>query len=229
MADTPFDHYSHGMKYKRRSEDQKLLAAARPAAAGLIQNKTDFKPAAEAHLLAKTDRETQAQQPNGTMKDTTNKLGSQEASLKHLGLENLGHVHWNLSTPALYEEAIRRYEGAMSHLGPFVIRTGQYTGRLPKDKFLVREPSSENKISWGKINRPLDAEKFEALKYRLCAYLQGKDIYIENCFAGADEHYRLTITSLRASIAPSHSAVAASSARRLPPNRSISHEASKPA
>jgi phosphoenolpyruvate carboxykinase (ATP) len=127
------------------------------------------------------------------MKDTTNKLGSQEASLKNLGLENLGHVHSDLSTPALYEEAIRRYEGAMSHLGPFVIRTGQYTGRLPKDKFLVREPSSENKISWGKINRPLDAEKFEALKYRLCAYLQGKDIYIENCFAGADEHHRLPI------------------------------------
>ena len=89
---------------------------------------------------------------------------SQEESLKHLGLENLGRIYWDLPTSALYEEAIRRYEASLSHLGPLVVRTGQYTGRLPKDKFLVREPSSENKICWGKINRPLDPEKFDALK-----------------------------------------------------------------
>ncbi len=118
---------------------------------------------------------------------------SQEESLKHLGLENLGRVYWDLPTSALYEESIRRYEASLSHLGPLVVRTGQYTGRLPKDKFLVREPSSESKICWGKINRPLDPEKFDALKSRLCAYLQGKDIFIENCYAGADEHYRLPI------------------------------------
>ena len=116
-----------------------------------------------------------------------------EGGLKHLGLDNLGRVYWNLSTPALYEEAIRRYEGSLSHLGPIVIRTGQYTGRLPKDKFLVREPSSEKKIWWGKINRPMPPEKFDALEHRLCAYLQGKDIFIENCYAGADENYRVPI------------------------------------
>ena len=114
-------------------------------------------------------------------------------SLKRLGLDNLGHDYWDLPTPALYEEAIRRYEGMLSHLGPLVIRTGQYTGRLPKDKFLIREPSSESKIWWGKVNRPLEAAKFDALKHRLCAYLQGKDIFIENCYAGADERYRLPI------------------------------------
>jgi len=116
-----------------------------------------------------------------------------EQNLKHLGLDNPGRVFWNLSTPALYEEAIRRYEGSLSHLGPIVIRTGQYTGRLPKDKFLVREWSSENKIWWGKINRPMSPEKFDALKYRLCAYLQGKDIFVEDCYAGADEKYRVPI------------------------------------
>ena len=63
-------------------------------------------------------------------------------SLKHLGLENLGNIYWDLPAPALYEEAIRRYEGTLSHLGPLVVRTGQFTGRLPMDKFLVREPSS---------------------------------------------------------------------------------------
>jgi len=127
------------------------------------------------------------------MKEIAIKSASPEESLKHLGLDNLGHVYWDLPTPALYEESIRRYEAALSHLGPLVMRTGQYTGRLPKDKFLVREPSSENKIWWGKINRPLDAEKLDALKYRLCAYLQGKDIFIENCYAGADENYRVPI------------------------------------
>ena len=116
-----------------------------------------------------------------------------EDSLKQLGLRNLGRDHWNLSTPALYEEAIRRYEGMLSHLGPLVVRTGQYTGRLPKDKFIVREPSSESKVWWGKVNRPLEPEKFEAIHQRLCAYLQGKDIFIEDCYAGADERYRLPI------------------------------------
>jgi phosphoenolpyruvate carboxykinase (ATP) len=113
--------------------------------------------------------------------------------LKYLGLENLGRVYWNLPTPALYEEAIRRYEGMLSHLGPLVVRTGQHTGRLPKDKFLVREPSSEGKIWWGKVNRPMEEANFETLKRRLCAYLQGKDVFIENCYAGADERYRIPI------------------------------------
>ena len=121
--------------------------------------------------------------------ETTNK----DDSLKQLGLGNLGHVHWDLPAPALYEESIRRYEGTLSHLGPLVVRTGQYTGRLPKDKFFVREPSSESKISWGKVNRPIEQQKFESIKERLCAYLQGKDLFIQNCYAGADERYRVPI------------------------------------
>jgi phosphoenolpyruvate carboxykinase (ATP) len=71
-----------------------------------------------------------------------------------LGL-NIGSVYWHTFTPALYEEAIRRYEGMVSHLGPLVIRTGQYTGRLPKDKILVPEPSSEQKIWQRLYNRDI--------------------------------------------------------------------------
>ena len=118
---------------------------------------------------------------------------NRNSSLEALGLANLGNVHWNLPSPALYEEAIRRYEGTLSHLGPLVVRTGHYTGRLPKDKFFVREPSSEKKIWWGKINRAIEPAKFEALKSRLCAYLQGKDIFIHSCYAGADERYRVPV------------------------------------
>jgi len=141
-------------------------------------------------------------QPMRKINDTTT-LDGREKSLKELGLDNLGNVYWDLPTPVLYEEAIRRYEGSLSHLGPLVIRTTPYTGRLPKDKFLVLEASSQNKIWWGKINRPLDAGKFDALKNRLCAYLQGKDVFIENCYAGADADYRvpIRIISERASAA----------------------------
>src|SRR6185312_14311645 len=139
------------------------------------------------------------------MREDTIELSAanREKSLKDLGLDNLGRAHWDLPTPALYEEAIRRYEGKLSHLGPLVISTGQYTGRLPKDKFLVKEKSSESKIWWGKVNRPLAEEKFDALKHRLCAYLQGKDVFIENCYAGADAGYRvpIRIISERASAA----------------------------
>jgi phosphoenolpyruvate carboxykinase (ATP) len=127
---------------------------------------------------------------------STERLVDWVRSLESLGLHNLGRIHWDLPTPALYEEAIRRYEGVLSHLGPLVVRTGEYTGRLPKDKFLVREPSSESKIWWGKVNRPIDPARFETLKNRLCAYLQGKDLFIVNCYAGADERYRVPVRVL---------------------------------
>jgi phosphoenolpyruvate carboxykinase (ATP) len=116
-----------------------------------------------------------------------------EIGLARLGITNTGRIFRNLCTPALYEEAIRRYEGMLSHLGPLVVRTGQHTGRLPNDKFLVREPSSEGKIWWGKINRPIEGSRFDALHCRLCAYLQGKDLFIQDCYAGADETFRVPI------------------------------------
>ena len=117
----------------------------------------------------------------------------EQKNTMHYGLENLGNLHWNLPTPILYEEAIRRHEGMLAHLGPLVVKTGHYTGRLPKDKFFVKEPSSEAKIWWGKVNRPFEPAKFDALKQRVSAYLQGKDLFIEDCYAGADTNYRLPI------------------------------------
>ena len=123
----------------------------------------------------------------------TDLLIDKSPSLVALGLENLGSVHWDLSTAALYEEAVRRYEASISHLGPLVARTGHYTGRLPKDKFLVKEPSSDAKIWWGDVNRPITIEHFDAIQHRLCAYLQGKDIFVQNCYVGVPEKYRVPI------------------------------------
>src|SRR6188474_1503896 len=70
---------------------------------------------------------------------------------------------WNLASAALYEEAIRRGEGLMADQGPLVCRTGEHTGRSPKDKLLVREPGSEKEIAWGAVNRAMDPANFDKL------------------------------------------------------------------
>ncbi len=113
--------------------------------------------------------------------------------LEQHGIKNVGSVYWNPSTPVLYEEVVRRREGFIAHLGPMVVRTGQHTGRSPNDKFIVREPSSEDKIWWGKVNRAFEPKRFDALHLRLLAYLQGKDIFVQDCYAGADPKYQVPI------------------------------------
>ncbi len=113
------------------------------------------------------------------------------------GLEREGirtdRVKWNLSAAALYEEAVRGQEGAIAAGGPLVCRTGHHTGRSPNDKFLVREPSSEAHIAWGKVNRPMDVAHFDALHRDLVASLAGRELYVQDCYAGADPAYRLPI------------------------------------
>jgi len=113
--------------------------------------------------------------------------------LEYLGLTNLGNVYWNLSTPALYEHAVHRYEAQISHLGPLVVRMGQHTGRAAKDKYVVDEPVSSGDIWWGKINVKYPRDRFDTLQRRMCAYLRGKDAYVQDCYAGADRRYRLPV------------------------------------
>ena len=110
--------------------------------------------------------------------------------LENHGLRNLGTVHWNLSTGTLYEEAVRRREGIIVHLGPLTVRTGYHTGRSPKDRFIVKEPTSDKRIWWSEGNVPFSPEKFDALFLRLRAYCQGRDLFVQDCYAGADPRYR---------------------------------------
>lgn len=109
------------------------------------------------------------------------------------GLTNLKNAYWNLSTPALYEEAIKRDEGVIGHLGPLVVRTGQFTGRSANDKFIVDEASSRDTIRWGDVNRPIALERFEELHRRVVSYLQGKDVFVQDCWCGADADYRMPV------------------------------------
>jgi phosphoenolpyruvate carboxykinase (ATP) len=113
--------------------------------------------------------------------------------LEHHGFENLEHQYWNLTTPALYEQAIRHREGVLAHMGAMVVRTGDHTGRSPNDKFIVREASSENDIWWGAINKECSEKNFDDLHQRMMAYFQNRDVFVQDCFAGADPHYRLPV------------------------------------
>jgi phosphoenolpyruvate carboxykinase (ATP) len=104
-----------------------------------------------------------------------------------------GRVWWNLSVPALYEAAVRRQEGLIAADGPLACRTGAHTGRSPNDKFVTREPSSEKNVDWGKVNRPMDPAQFDALHRDLVASLSGKELFVLDCYAGADPTYRLPV------------------------------------
>jgi len=113
--------------------------------------------------------------------------------LEHHGLRNLWAAWWNLPTPALYDTAVRNREGVMVHLGPLAVRTGQHTGRSPNDRFIAREPSSEDKIWWGDINRPVTCEQFARLKEDMLTYLEGRQVFIQDGYAGADPEFRLPV------------------------------------
>ena len=113
--------------------------------------------------------------------------------LEALGIVRSGRVHWNLSPAALYEEAVRRSEAMLAADGPLVARTGQHTGRSPNDKFVVREPSSEKHVHWGAVNKGIDADKFDQLHRDMMTYLQDKELYVLDAWAGTDPSYRLPI------------------------------------
>ncbi|MGD0004469.1 MAG: phosphoenolpyruvate carboxykinase (ATP) [Anaerolineaceae bacterium] len=99
-------------------------------------------------------------------------------------------THWNLTPPLLYEEIVKRGEAMISEKGSIVIYTGKSTGRSPHDKFYVHESPSQEHIWWGKDNKPLDPVKFESLKARITEYFSRQELYIQDCYGGADPLYR---------------------------------------
>ena len=101
-----------------------------------------------------------------------------------------GRVFRNLPVASLVEEALKRGEGRLSDTGALVVETGKYTGRSPDDKFIVDVPSIHDEIAWGKINVPISKEKYVQIKGKVLAYLQNKDIFVFDGFAGADPKYR---------------------------------------
>jgi phosphoenolpyruvate carboxykinase (ATP) len=113
--------------------------------------------------------------------------------LENIGLINVRKVYWNLPTEALYEEIIFRSEAKVAHLGPIIVDTGKHTARAANDKFIVSEPTTKDKIWWGQYNRPFSAEKFDELYGRLQGFIQGRDLFVQDCYGGADPNYRLPV------------------------------------
>jgi phosphoenolpyruvate carboxykinase (ATP) len=111
-------------------------------------------------------------------------------ALLDLGLKNYQQVYHNLSVPTLVEHALLRGEGTLSDTGALVINTGKYTGRSPKDRFIVDEPSSRDEIDWNQFNVPISEAAFERLYQKVLAYAQGRDLYIFDGFVGADPNHR---------------------------------------
>ncbi len=114
-------------------------------------------------------------------------------NLSNVGVSNLRLAYWNLPTEALVEEAVFRGEGAVVAGGPYAAFTGKHTARSANDKFVVRHTDSENNIWWGVYNRPFDQDKFETLYTRMLGFLQGRDVFVQDVYAGADEAYRLPV------------------------------------
>ncbi|HET9913921.1 MAG TPA: phosphoenolpyruvate carboxykinase (ATP) [Anaerolineales bacterium] len=114
-------------------------------------------------------------------------------NLSNHGVANLRQAYWNLATEALLEEAVFRGEGVTSVGGPFIAHTGKHTARSANDKFVVRHTDSEGNIWWGTYNRPYTAEKFEEMYRRILGYLQGRDVFVQDVYAGADDSYRLPV------------------------------------
>ncbi|HAW08174.1 MAG: phosphoenolpyruvate carboxykinase (ATP) [Chloroherpetonaceae bacterium] len=113
--------------------------------------------------------------------------------LANHGFRKLDTVFWNLPTEALYEEAVFRNEGHILDSGALQVWTGKWTARAANDKYIVKEPTSEGRIWWGQYNRPMAPEKFDGLLTRLLAYCQGEELFVQDCYAGADPNYRLPI------------------------------------
>lgn len=106
--------------------------------------------------------------------------------LEKLGIINTGKVHRNLSSTELVEIAVSKGEGKLSKTGALVVTTGKYTGRSPEDKFIVDTPGIHDSIAWGKVNRSIEKEKFNAIYGKLISYLQNREIFIFDGLAGAD-------------------------------------------
>ena len=120
-------------------------------------------------------------------------LRASNASVASLGLGNVAAAYWNMTPAELVEEAIVRGEGRLVDSGALAADTGEFTGRSPKDRFIVKDSITENAVWWGDVNIPFDSQKFDLLYHRVCAYLAGKEIFVRDAYACADPKFRTNI------------------------------------
>lgn len=115
------------------------------------------------------------------------------ADLGALGLKNINTAYWNLSSAELTEKTLEMGEGVLADSGALTIQTGEFTGRSPKDRFIVKDAKTANTVDWNAINMPFDADKFDALYNKVAAYFEDKDVYVQDAHACADDNYQLNL------------------------------------
>lgn len=113
-------------------------------------------------------------------------------SLESYGITN-ATVRYQLTPDELHEETISKGQGVEASSGALAVNTGEFTGRSPQDRFIVKDAITEDKVWWGNINIPFESDKFDALYKKVTNYLSGKEIYVRDSYACADPNYRLNI------------------------------------
>jgi phosphoenolpyruvate carboxykinase (ATP) len=125
------------------------------------------------------------------MQETGFKSG--KGSLAAIGLGNVAIAHWNLSPAELIEETLLNGEGTLSDTGAIAIDTGEFTGRSPKDKYVVYDKKTKDSVWWGDVNNRFDEDKFDKLYNRVCAYFGGAEVYVRDSYACAKAEYKLNV------------------------------------
>ncbi|QHI37135.1 Phosphoenolpyruvate carboxykinase [ATP] [Kordia antarctica] len=123
---------------------------------------------------------------------TNNTFSTKTISLNQYGIKD-AKVHYQLSSDQLHEETINKKQGIETSLGAITVNTGEFTGRSPKDRFIVKDSITEDKVWWGDINIPFEPAAFDALYDKVVDYLSEKEIYVRDAYACADKNYKLNI------------------------------------
>ncbi len=117
----------------------------------------------------------------------------EKRTLEEHRIYGVRNIYWSTPSAVLFEEAVKRGEGIVVDSGAFSVITAPFTGRSPKDKYIVKEPSSDAHIWWGEINHPISQEVFDELYNRMTGYLQGRDVFVQDVYAGADPDYTVPV------------------------------------
>lgn len=120
-------------------------------------------------------------------------IQNEKVDLTSCGLKNIEKAYWNLSPEELYQHALDQNEGVLADSGALVIDTGKFTGRSPKDKYTVKDSTTENSVNWGDINIPLSTEVFDNLHAKMVDYLQGKTVYVRDGYVCAHPDYQMNL------------------------------------
>ena len=123
-------------------------------------------------------------------------IKSKSATVASLGLSNVAAAYWNLNPAELIEETIVRGEGFLTDTGALAVDTGEFTGRSPKDKFVVYDSVTKDSIWWGDVNFKFEPSNWDILYNRVTAYLAGKEIYVRDNYAGADKKYQISVRTV---------------------------------